>query len=127
MGTYPLAMMALVSTTPPAYRPHATLMAASTTSAPASASPTSTRETTNTQSSTSNTSTTITALLVAMITLTCYSMSRACDLRKSFQNSRWHISSPDIASEQVTHVRLWEIFVFPATDPIFDLKVGSQF
>ena len=32
-----------------------------------------------------------------------------------------------IASEQVAHVGLREIFVLPATDPIFDLKVGSQF
>ena len=31
------------------------------------------------------------------------------------------------ASEQVAYVRLREIFVLPATDPIFDLKVGSQF
>ena len=31
------------------------------------------------------------------------------------------------ASEQVAHVGLREIFVLPATDPIFDLKVGSQF
>ena len=31
------------------------------------------------------------------------------------------------ASEQVAHVRLREIFVLPAIDPIFDLKVGSQF
>ena len=31
------------------------------------------------------------------------------------------------ASEQVTDVGLREIFVLPAIDPIFDLKVGSQF